>query len=214
MIEGQTAITQSMYLINHKRDERQTGNGVLGKDDFMKLLIAQLQNQDPTNPMKDNEFIAQMAQFSSLEQTMNLAKAFENFAEGQKQAQLIQYTSFVGHSVRWHELTDEVDESGKQIVNEGTSVISSVKYVNDAVVFLTEDGKELTPGNISEVMNGGRANGLVEASMLIGKTVGYVADGEEKTGEVVSVSTKDGKLQYILDDGTRIDGNSFVSITK
>ena len=107
MIDGQQKITDSMYLVNKKRDERKTGDGTLGKDDFMKLLITQLQNQDPTNPMKDNEFIAQMAQFSSLEQTMNLAKSFEKFAESQNQSQLIQYNQFVGKKVQWHELTAE-----------------------------------------------------------------------------------------------------------
>ncbi len=181
----------------------------------MKILIAQLQNQDPTNPMKDNEFIAQMAQFSSLEQTMNLANAFEKFAEAQNQSQLIQYNQFVGKNVRWHELTDEKDEAGKPIVNEGTGIIQSAKFVNGSVVFTMADGKELTPGNISEVLAGsGNANSLVEASLLIGKTVGYMDGEEEKSGLVVSVSNKEGKLQYILDDGTRIDGDSFTSISQ
>src|SRR4051794_39632141 len=126
MIEGQTAITDSMYLVNKQRDERKTGEGVMGKDDFMKLLIAQLQNQDPTSPMKDNEFIAQMAQFSSLEQTMNLAKSFEKFAEAQNQSQLIQYNSFVGKSIKWHEMSDEVGEDGKPVVNEGSGMITSI----------------------------------------------------------------------------------------
>jgi len=52
----------------------------LGRDDFLRLLIAQLSNQDPTNPMQDRDFIAQMAQFSSLEQMTNMASDFSRLA--------------------------------------------------------------------------------------------------------------------------------------
>ena len=54
-----------------------TSSQSLGKEDFLRLLVTQLANQDPTQPMDDTEFIAQLAQFSSLEQMSNMNASFE-----------------------------------------------------------------------------------------------------------------------------------------
>lgn len=58
-----------------QQTQREVNNN-LGKDDFLKILITQLQHQDPLSPMEDRDFIAQMAQFSSLEQMQNMSQDF------------------------------------------------------------------------------------------------------------------------------------------
>ena len=66
---------QTQYAVSRQA----TGAGQdLGKDAFMRILESQLQNQDPMNPMEDKDFIAQMAQFSMLEQlqTLNAGQSF------------------------------------------------------------------------------------------------------------------------------------------
>lgn len=52
----------------------------MGQDEFLKILITQLSYQDPTAPMEDKEFIAQMAQFSSLEQMTNMSDEFSKLS--------------------------------------------------------------------------------------------------------------------------------------
>lgn len=59
----------------------------MGKHDFMQLLIAQLQNQDPMKPMEDREFVTQLAQFSSLEALEKLTEQMEELAGAQLLAQ-------------------------------------------------------------------------------------------------------------------------------
>ena len=55
-------------------------NSSLGKDDFLKLLVAQLSNQDPLNPQDGAAFVAQLSQFSSLEQLISIRESVERSA--------------------------------------------------------------------------------------------------------------------------------------
>jgi flagellar basal-body rod modification protein FlgD len=72
-----TSINSATEIIKVEDLPKKVDNGSLGKDQFLKLFVAQLQHQDPMNPMNDNEFMAQMASFSTLEQVTNMATANE-----------------------------------------------------------------------------------------------------------------------------------------
>ncbi|NLY79966.1 MAG: flagellar hook assembly protein FlgD [Lysinibacillus sp.] len=212
-------ITNDYYLSSYKKPVRETGNSVLGKDDFLKILITQLQYQDPTNPVEDKEFIAQMAQFSTLEQMQNMTKAMEDLLDSQLQTQLMTYTTFVGQEVKWHEITDELDEKGMPIINEGQGVIKEIKFVDGLPKFVLEDGKEITTGNISSVLGKTQSNTveepivenpLVEASMLIGKMVKYEDDnGEFIEAMIEAVKTNNQVIEFILENEVRLTREQF-----
>ncbi|WP_337970462.1 flagellar hook capping FlgD N-terminal domain-containing protein, partial [Virgibacillus salexigens] len=82
-------IDPSLYLDNQAT---RTPSPDLGEDGFPKILMSQLQNQDPTNPMDDREFIPQMAQFSSLEQMMNMANSIDTLVQSQLVSPVIKYS--------------------------------------------------------------------------------------------------------------------------
>jgi flagellar basal-body rod modification protein FlgD len=68
----------------------------LGQDDFLKLVIAKLANQDPLKPQEDTEFIAQMAQFTTLEQTKSMQS---DIAQMRAQQQVLQGMSLLNRQV-------------------------------------------------------------------------------------------------------------------
>ncbi|MFW6366761.1 MAG: flagellar hook assembly protein FlgD, partial [Spirochaetota bacterium] len=98
----------------HKAAGKNYGES-LGKDSFLKLLVTELTHQDPTKPMNDREFIAQMAQFSSLEQMNNVNSQMEQLNRGNRTTEAY---SLIGKEI------ESLDaESGKPVRGEVSHVI-------------------------------------------------------------------------------------------
>jgi flagellar basal-body rod modification protein FlgD len=114
----------------------------LGKDDFLQLLLTQLTHQDPTEPLEDKEFIAQMAQFSSLEQMSNMSRQFTEMAGLLSSSEAM---SLLGRDVRI--ITDGAEVTGTvQEVRRGEfpQVLVNGTYYDFAAVdgVISRSGKE------------------------------------------------------------------------
>ena len=106
-------------------------------DDFLQLLTAQISNQDPLEPMKDTEFISQMANIASLEQMQQFSKGFENFADSHKD---MVTQAYLGRQVSVE------NENG--IVS---GLVDAVNKAEDGKVTVQVKGKDYDPEKISRV---------------------------------------------------------------
>lgn len=95
--------------------------GELGKNDFLKLLIAQLKYQDPLNPMEDKEFIGQLTQFSTLEQITNMSSNLEKFLQNQQSQNIASASGMIGFDVR--------DSKGEGGIVTGISIEEDGTYL-------------------------------------------------------------------------------------
>jgi flagellar basal-body rod modification protein FlgD len=125
----------------------------LKMDDFLKLLTSQLQYQDPLEPMKDTEFVAQMASFSSLDQMGALNKNFENFMQNQ-----------MDHSVQNY-LGKVVTVKGQNGETTGSGLVTAVSHQGGEMK-LTVGNREYSPSAVTRVeLSNGEAVAPTEPSI-------------------------------------------------
>ncbi|MBQ7667725.1 MAG: flagellar hook capping protein [Clostridia bacterium] len=158
-----------------------TGNTVsstassLGKDSFLNLLVTQLQHQDPLNPASDTEFIAQMAQFSSLEQLQNLNDSFNSF--------------------KAYELVGKSVETSNNI--EG--IVEAIRVQSDGV-YAVIDGSTAKVDNITRVNYGSEDTELLSYMTAY---LANILDGVAiLTGKVNSIDEKVNAMTSVSGDGT------------
>jgi len=116
------------------------GTDALGKDQFLQLLVLQMQNQDPMSPTDNTEMIAQLAQFSSLEQMQNLNDSFQTMSGNIDQLNFINASNMVGKEVTG------LDINGDKL----TGVVDSVS-MEDSIVYLLIDDKVMSMAGVTEI---------------------------------------------------------------
>ncbi|MGM0919705.1 MAG: flagellar hook assembly protein FlgD [Bacillota bacterium] len=136
----QNTIDAGLLLSSAYTAERSGGKSSLGKDDFLKILIAQLQNQDPLNPMEDKEFISQMASFSSLEQMTNMSSQLSDFIQLQVNDGILKYSEMIGKQVEWE--SSEGKSSG---------IVKSIKQSGADIILEMQDGQEVSSALVTKV---------------------------------------------------------------
>ncbi len=195
----------------------------LGEDTFLRLLTTQLQYQDPLNPMDSTQFVAQLAQFSQLEQTTNLKKAMETSVQYMSSLNNYSAASLVGHEVRAAGdvigLTDGAEPAlAFSLSSDAAQVRLQILDASGVPVQTLAVGPQAAGGH-SVVWDGTNAAGLrlppgsyrfeVNAT---DNTGGAVASTLFTQGRVTGV-TFDNNVAYFLINGSRIPASGIVEIS-
>jgi len=156
---------------------------VLGEDDFLQMLVAQLQNQDPLNPLSGSDFAAQLAQFSSLDQLTEINTQLSNLASSLSSTSNSQVVSLIGDEVVANGNSIEVSGASKTIayslpsnVQQGTITISDA---NGNVVQTLAFGEQQAGNN---TMNWNTSN-------VIPGTYTFSISAKDSSGNPVSATT-------------------------
>jgi flagellar basal-body rod modification protein FlgD len=130
-------IVNGINNISNNTASKTNTTKTLGKDDFLKMLVAQLQNQDPLKPLDGTDFAAQLAQFSSLEQLTNVNTELKNVGLNQMAMNYSQSVNLIGKNV--------VTNSGNSITANGSTTDLNYKLAKNAqsvtISIFNKDGK-------------------------------------------------------------------------
>ncbi|EJM72720.1 flagellar hook capping protein [Pseudomonas sp. GM49] len=167
---------------------KSTGSQALGKDAFLQLLVTQLKNQNPLEPQDNGAFVAQLAQFSSLEGITTLNDTVSGLASNYNSSQALQASSLVGRSVI---------APGDKAVVDTTKSLSGTVVVPTSVASATLKITDATGKTVRTIDLGSQKAG----------NASFIWDGKNDAGETVPAGT------FAFGATTSIDGKSVALIT-
>jgi flagellar basal-body rod modification protein FlgD len=199
-------------------------SSVLNKDDFLKLLVTQLQHQDPLNPLDDKEFIAQLAQFSSLEQMSNVASGIEALTKTVAKQESLSAASYIGKNVVADGKTITKLDSGVTplyfTLNDAAATVSINVYDQNKNIVQTQTLNSMQAGEYTFSWDGlnyngksadnGQYNVYFSASGANGKPV-FVET--QVSGTITGLSKTSDGVTFKLSDGRTVEFDDISMIT-
>lgn len=174
----------SSALDQYQIKQETTQNKELGKNEFLNLLVAQLNNQNPLEPQGNGEFIAQLAQFSQVEGIEKLNTSMGSLLSGYQSSQALQASSLVGHKV---------------IVPTDKAVVDTAETFKGSLVL------PVTSSNVyvNVYNSAGVSVGRVNLGQQAAGNVSFMWDGKDASGKVLPPGTYKFEAQASYADGTK-----------
>ncbi|MEZ4224501.1 MAG: flagellar hook capping FlgD N-terminal domain-containing protein [Polyangiaceae bacterium] len=193
-----------------------TGNQAMGQDAFLKLLVAQLKHQDPLKPQDGSEFVAELAQFSSLEQTMGINERLDMLALQNRGLANTEVVALVGKkaTVRGNLVTTDGTGVGVptafNLASAAESVTVTIRDQAGQVVRTLEVGAK-NAGNVQLMWDGRNDAGIVQpaGSYSVSVTAKDAGDNpvgvtQETSAVVTAVSFDKGYPVLHLENGIAV----------
>ncbi len=188
--QGYTATDQAAKATANNTNDKQANKKeqTLGQDDFLTLLVAQLQNQDPLNPTDTTEFTSQLTEYSQLEQLFNLNDSIDKLAESRNNSERLSALSMIGKEVLVEGSSFQLGEGTTEIGYKVDGTASAIQFhIQDSTGqrVATLNATELTTGTHSLTWQGVDENG---EHLPAGKYSIVIESQSSAEGETVGVS--------------------------
>lgn len=200
--------------------EKKKQSDALGKDSFLTMLVAQLQNQDPLNPMDGTDFSAQLAQFSQLEQLINLNKSMDSLSKAYAQRSEGDATGYIGKQVTGKVDTMTIAEGavsgGFYNLAKPADIMVTVTDAEGKTVKTLLLGQQTSGSHVitwDGTDNQGKAveDGSYKYTVMANTGYGYAQIPSTVTGKVEGVTYNNGK-PYLVVQGVLLDPNSLTAV--
>ncbi|MCP4673015.1 MAG: flagellar hook capping protein [Desulfobacula sp.] len=192
----------------------------LGRDTFLTMLVAQLQNQDPLNPMEGSDFSAQLAQFSQLEQLINLNDSMGNLAAAYANNSEDDIVGYIGKQVTGNVDVMSVDEGsvsgGFYNLSKPADIMITIKDAQGSTIKTLYEGQQSSGSHIiawDGTDNDGNAveDGSYKYTVLANTGYGYSEIPSLVTGKVDGVTYNNDKA-YLVVQGILLDPDSLTAV--